>query len=109
GQLAARGERAWRWAAEFYLAEDALSQRRGIRLLAPAMEFVPRKVEAAIRRRLARIVTISEPSFFDREKKREKIMDGALAPLRLINHWAAAEAGRRIISRYNHLIGEDDE
>jgi tetratricopeptide (TPR) repeat protein len=109
GQLAARGERAWKWAAELYLAEDALSQRRGARLLAPAMEFVPHKVEAAIRRRLSRIVTIHEMFFSDREKKREKIMDGALDPLRLINHRAAADAGRRIIGRYSHLIGEDDE
>lgn len=107
GQLAARSEQAWRWVIRDYLSDEDDLKRRGARLIAPAMEFVPHKVEAAVRRRLSRVRLVNDSSIFDREKKQQRIIKGSLDALRLINHRGAADSARRIIRRYSHLIDSE--
>lgn len=108
GQLAARAGRAWKWVAEMFLGDLAKKWRRGAHALARATEYVPGRVETAVRARLARIPAVEE-TFSEREKRIRWLTNDALDPLRGINHSSAAQAGERILRRYSHLGGRDGD
>jgi hypothetical protein len=99
GQLAAINPKAWRWVRGMYLSERKEERNRGAFALAAAMELVPEQVAETVEERLrtaeARAATASRP-----REAREHWLDGALYPLSRINHALAAEAGARLLSRY---------
>jgi hypothetical protein len=105
GQIAARSERSWKWAAEMYLGDHAQKWHRGARVLADVMEYRPRRVEAAIRTRLTRVLHIDEIPPNNRERLRKWLTSGSLDPLRGINHESAAQVGARVVRRYERLGG----
>ena len=107
GQLAARSERAYKWVAEMYLGDRARTWDRGALALISTLEYEPRRVEKAIRTRLSRLVEINR-DFFDKDKRRKWILVNALDPFRNVRHNSAARVARRIINRYESLLGSDE-
>lgn len=105
GQISARGKRSWKWTAEMYLGDHAQKWHRGARALAGVMEYRPQRVEAAIRTRLTRVLHIDEVFATNLEKRNKWLTNDALDPLRGINHESAAQIGKRIVRRYEHLVG----
>lgn len=107
GQLAARGRRAWRQVVEMYFSERPVERHRGEYALAVAMEFLPLQVGAAIRLKLSRAAKVDD--FFSKDRERRaQLLAGALEPLRLIKHKKAADVGRRLVERYEHLAGRSE-
>lgn len=107
GHLAARSERAYKWVAEMYLGDRARTWDQGALAFISTLEYEPRRVEKAIRTRLSRLVKINR-DFFDKDKRRKWILVNALDPFRSVSHHLAARAGRRIINRYQSLLGSDE-
>lgn len=107
GQLAARSDRTFKWVAEMYLGDRAQTWHRGALALISTLEYEPRRVEKAIRARLSRLVQINR-DFFERDKRKKWILVNALDPFRRVRHPSAASVGRRIINRYQSLLGSDE-
>jgi hypothetical protein len=105
GQLAVRGERAWKWVAELYLGDHAKTWYRGSRALANAIEYIPEHVEAAIRTRLIRLLHIDEIFSTNRDKRKSWLLNGSLDPLRGVTHQSSATTAARVVSRYRGLTG----
>jgi tetratricopeptide (TPR) repeat protein len=107
GQLASRGRRSWRLAAGMYYSSDPSERYRGEYVLGVSMEFDPVRASAAVRLKLARSARM--PNFFtsDRER-RARLLKGALDPLRLIKHEAAARVGQRLTGMYGSLAGRGE-
>ena len=100
GQLASRGERAWKWVAQMYVGGREEERYRGEAALATAMGTAPYRVGAAIRLRLSRIEKLDRG-------QRERVLKDTLTPLLGINHRVAADVGRRILQRYSYLAEND--
>lgn len=104
GQLAARGKRAWKWAAQMYMADDAYERYRGAHTLGAAMEYNPPRVGSAVRLRLSQARKMKNFSS-DERKKRQEYLRVSLEPLTRINHDVAARSGDRLIREYTNLAG----
>ncbi len=100
GQLASRGERAWKWVAQMYFGGREEERYRGEAALATAMGTAPYRVGAAIRLRLSRVEKLDRG-------QRERVLKDTLTPLLGINHRVAADVGRRILQRYSYLAEND--
>jgi hypothetical protein len=103
GQIAPRSQRAWKWVAELFLGDHARTWSRGSHALSSTVDYIPKKVEAAIRARLTRRIHINEPFFSERDKLRAWILNGSLDPLRGINHSSSARVGNHVVRRYKGL------
>ncbi len=106
GQLAARGNRAWKWAARMYMANDAYERYRGAHTLGAAIEYNPRRVGSAVRLRLSQARKMKNVSS-DERKKREEYLRVSVEPLTRINHRVAAKIGERLIGEYSNVSGSD--
>lgn len=108
GQLAARGNRAWKWAARMYMAEDAHERYRGAHTLGAAMEYNPPRAGSAVRLRLSRARKMNNFSW-DERKRRKEYLTVSVNPLTRINHRNAANIGQRLIGEYTDLAGSDSQ
>lgn len=108
GQIASRSKDAFRFVAGMYLGTNGGNSRDGALAAISLTEYDPRSTEKLIRTRLRRLVAVNR-EFRDRDKRRKKVLDDALTPLRSINHVSAAEAGKRLLVRYNPIVGSDDD
>lgn len=108
GQLAARSDCAWRWVAGMYLGNRLSERYRGGQALATAMEFVPRRVEAAIRLRVRRAQEM-EDGDTQTQRRHVSYLGGAFRPLAGARNALAAKSADRVIRCYGHIAGLGNE
>ena len=108
GQLAARDKRAFKFVSTMYFSPTSNDRYGGEYALGAAMEFEPNRASAAIRLKLSRATRVKGVFPSDIDKKRRQILRGALEPLSLIKNTAAADAGRKLLKRYEYLGGKNE-
>jgi hypothetical protein len=108
GQLAARDKRALKFVSTMYFSPTSNDRYGGEYALGSAMEFEPKRASAAIRLKLSRASRAKGVFPSDVQKKRKQILKGALEPLSLIKNTAAADAGRKLLQRYEYLGGKNE-
>ena len=107
GQLAARDKRALKFVSTLYFSPTSNDRYGGEYALGSALEFEPKRASAAIRLKLYRASQAKGVFPSDVQKKRKQILKGALEPLSLIKNTAAADAGRKLLQRYEYLGGKN--
>lgn len=109
GQIAPRSQRAWKWVAELFLGDHAKTWSRGSQALSSAVDYIPKRVEAAIRARLTSRIHIDETFSSDRDKRRAWILNGSVDPLRGIHHSSSARVADHIVRRYKPLADQSED
>lgn len=101
GLLSAQDHRAWRWVTQMFLSDRLAERHLGELALSYAIELAPRRVEAALRVRLARALCAA-----DREE-RDYWLKGLLSPLLGVRDRHGAAVGRRVLARYETALSPD--
>lgn len=110
GQLAAQSplqkksmicaQRAFKWLVQLYINRRRENRLNGSHALGITLNFVPERVEAAMRFRVSPLSLLTHA---DKEQRDEQLYD-AFMPLLRINHTAAAEVGKHLLTRYSSLL-----